>query len=208
MPLIRKPTVTTPKESPSAHDMLQALASDNVEQRWTAARMAADVAGGAEALAAALPIETDARVREAMLTSLSRIGSPQSVNAIVPLLRSDDANLRAGALDALSAMVGTYREFLPALLRDSDNDVRILSCELVRGLPSADATSLLCNLLVQEQDPNVCAAAIDVLAEVGGIEALPVLAQCENRFSATPFLGFAIKIATDRIVSQSKTRHV
>src|SRR6476659_2033288 len=79
MPLIRKPTATTRKEPPTAQDALQALKTGTTEQRWAAARMAAEVAGGVEALAAALPVEADARVREAILTSLSRIGSAQSV---------------------------------------------------------------------------------------------------------------------------------
>jgi HEAT repeat protein len=172
-----------------------------------AARAAGQVAGGVVALAAALPRETDPRVREAMFTSLIRIGSTQSVNAILPLLRSDDASLRTGALDALRAMPGAVREHLPRLLSDPDTDVRILSCELARGLSNEDATRLLCELLTREIELNVCAAAIEVLTEVGGPQALPALARCQARLADTPFLVFAIKTATDRILSQSTTVH-
>jgi hypothetical protein len=54
-------------------------------------------------------------------------------------------------------------------------------------------------LIVSEQHPNVCAAAVDVLTEVGTLEALPVLEKCAARFAATPFLPFAISAAIARI---------
>ena len=54
-----------------------------------------------------------------------------------------------------------------AALADGDPDVRILATELARNMPAADATHLLCGLLEHEQHPNVCAAAVEVLAEVG-----------------------------------------
>lgn len=143
-----------------------------------------------------------------MLTSLARINSSESVETILALLRSDDASLRTGALDTLRAMGIAIREHLPKLLTDADSDIRVLSCEIARGLPGPEATRVLCELLASEREANVCGAAIDVLAEVGEAEALPVLAQCATRFQDTPFLVFAIKIATDRILAQPTQRHV
>jgi hypothetical protein len=58
---------------------------------------------------------------------------------------------------------------------------------------------LLCDLIEHEPHPNVCAAAIEVLAEVGTPEALPVLERCSLRFASTPFLPFAISLAIARI---------
>ena len=95
------------------------------------------------------------------------------------------------------------REILPALLKDHDQDVRILSCELARSLPSDEATKLLCAVLADEQQINVCGAAVEVLTEVGSPAALPFLAACAQRFRGAPFLGFAIGIATERIKAQS-----
>ncbi|MGB6487525.1 MAG: HEAT repeat domain-containing protein, partial [Steroidobacteraceae bacterium] len=145
------------------------------------------------------PQESDGRVREAMFTSLVRIGTRDSIAGMVPMLRSDDAALRTGALDALRSSVIARHELLPQLLKESDVDVRILSCELARGLPSEEASRSLCALLVREAEINVCAAAVEVLAEVGNDTALPALTQCAQRFSQVPFLVFAIKLATDRI---------
>jgi HEAT repeat protein len=61
------------------------------------------------------------------------------------------------------------------LLHDPDPDVRLLACDLARALPSADANSLLCELLESEDSANVCGVAVDVLAEAGTAECLPAL---------------------------------
>ncbi|HEY6516333.1 MAG TPA: HEAT repeat domain-containing protein [Steroidobacteraceae bacterium] len=201
MPLVRRPTQPAPHPKPGAAAVITGLESVNPEERWTAARAAADLPDSASALAAALPQETDSRVREAMLTSLARIGTRASVAGILPMLRSDDAALRTGALDALRTSVIAAHELLPQLLSDPDVDVRILSCELARSLPSEEASRSLCALLDREAEINVCAAAVEVLAEVGNHAALPSLAQCAQRFSQVPFLTFAIKLAADRITA-------
>ena len=202
MPLVRKPTGQSPAPAPDASSVLGNLVSGSADARWAAARAAADVPGAVMALAAALRNENDSRVREAMFTSLARIGTSESADLLISFLRSDNANLRAGALDALRIMVAGMRELLPRLLGDRDVDIRILSCELARALPGPEATTLLCTLISDEPEANVCAAAIDVLAEVGSTAALPALAACAQKFRDFPFLGFAIKTATDRINSQ------
>jgi HEAT repeat protein len=204
MPFVRKPT--TPAASTSERDgaaILAGLRSTDPDERWSAARAAATVDGGAAALAAALRVESDPHIREALFTGLARVGTPQSCAELLSLLRSDQSGLRTGALDALRSLGEGLRDLLPQLLNDSDADIRILSCELTRALPAAEASSMLCNLLAGEQDVNVCAAAVDVLAEVGGAADCPVMARCATRFAHRPFLGFAVKIATDRINSAS-----
>ena len=201
MPLIRRPAQAAGPPKPTAAEVLTRLGSASADERWAAARAAAEVPDSAAALAAALPQESDARVREAMFTSLTRIGTRDSIAGMLPLLRSDNAALRTGALDAMGSSVIATRELLPQLLKDPDVDVRILSCELARSLPSEDASRILAALLAAETEVNVCAAAIEVLAEVGNQTALPALAQCAQRFSQTPFLTFAIQLATDRITA-------
>jgi HEAT repeat protein len=124
----------------------------------------------------------------------------------LPYLSSDDASLRTGALDALRAMPDATAPHIQKLLGDVDADVRLLACELVRNQPSGDATRLLSAILATERQANVCAAAVEVLAEVGGPELLPLLAECAARFPDDPFLGFAIQIASERIGSQASTR--
>jgi len=204
MPLIRKtpvavsPVAVSPSGSlPGAE--VGALTSGSDDERWAAARAAADIPGAAKSLGEAVARERNPRVREAMFTSLSRISSAEAVESLLPLLRSDDSALRTGALDALGAMKSVVQPYVAQLMCDHDPDVRLLACELVRTLPDDAACGLLCDLIGGEIEPNVCAAAVEVLSEVGGPDALPILAQCAERFRAIPFLVFAIKTTADRI---------
>jgi hypothetical protein len=142
-------------------------------------------------------------VREAVFSALARIATKQSVEAVLPFLRSDDASIRTEASDALLAMKDVVWPYVAALLRDPNADVRILACGLVRDMPGEAAASLCCGLLNSEPEPNVCAAAVEVLAEVGGSSALTVLERCAKRFSDTPFLAFSIQMAIDRVRSQA-----
>ena len=204
MPLIRKNSEQTlPLALSCGENALATLTQGSIEERWAAARIAATLPGGPEALGRALATELNPRVREAILTSLARLGNDESVEAVLPHLRSDDASVRTGALDALRAMGERVRPHLPGLLKDRDPDVRVLACDLARSLPGSEATPLLCAVLASEAEANVCAAAVDVLAESGGPEALPALERCAERFPGDSFLGFAIKVATGRIASQS-----
>jgi HEAT repeat protein len=206
MPLIRRDT--TPSSSPpnSAADAIAALSSNSADARWTAARGLAGSPDGVQALADALGVEADPRVREAIFTSLTRAGTAESAAAVLPYLRSDDAEVRTGALDALRAMPEGVRPQLPALLEDRDADVRLLACEILRGLAGPPAVALLSSLLERETDANVCAAAVEVVAEIGDASILSALARCAQRFGHEPFLVFAIKVASDRLGVEAEDR--
>ena len=201
MPLVRKPP-GEPARSPPARFEARALTAGSDDERWAAARSAASYPQALAALAVALPRERNPRVREAILTSMARIGSAESAAALLPHLRSDVASLRTGALDALRAMPAAVAPHLPALLSDGDADVRLLSCELVREQPEGDANRLLAVLLEREQDANVCAAALEVACEIGDRTLLQALMRCEQSFAADPFLGFSIAVARERIEAQ------
>jgi HEAT repeat protein len=203
MPLIRKPRDRPSAQKPDASAVLKSLGNTDPDERWAAAREAVNAPGGGVALAAALRTEGDPRVREAMFTGLAQIGTADAVDAIISLLRTDDASLRTGALDTLRIMAVQVHDVLPRLLSDRDVDIRILSCELARSLDDAEATRLMCGLLAIEPEANVCAAAVDVLSEVGAADALPALRECALRFHDSPFLTFAIKVVVDRLTPRS-----
>lgn len=195
MPLIRKPT------QPLAAASID-LTNGSVDARWSAARALAGKPEGVADLAAVLAGEQDARVREAIFTSLARTATAEAVEAVAAYIRSPDVALRTAALDALRAMPRAALPKLAALLADPDPDVRLLSCEVARGLSTNESTALMASLLEVETEPNVCAAAVDVLAEIGGPEALPALHSCAERFAAEPFLVFSIRVAIERIGAQ------
>lgn len=135
------------------------------------------------------------------MTALMRVGDEASVRAVLPCLRVQDAAERSAAIEALQELPGTISPFMAALLADADTDVRILATELARNMPAGEATRVLCGLLEREPHPNVCAAAIEVLAEVGTRDAVPALKACAERFRDTPFLPFAVSTTIARISS-------
>jgi HEAT repeat protein len=203
MPLVRKSNPGVPSAPLVDRDVLAArLASGSDEARWAAARLAYEAPDGLSLLIAALSKETVSRVREAIFTSLARIGTPASAAVAGRALRSDDAAMRTAALYSLRAMPAAAAGQLPQLLIDPDADVRLLACEIARALPAEDASRMLCELLARDASANVCGAAIEVLAETGDSSSLPALAQCAARFSDDPFLAFAIQAASARIGSR------
>ena len=199
MPLIRRDAKAPVAGHEDAASHVAALGSAETETRWRAARALGGRAEAVPALAAALNAERDPRVREAIMTALMRVGDEASVKALLPSLRSQDAGERGAALEALQALPDAMLPLIGALLADPDSDVRVLATELARNMPETDATRVLCALLAEEPHPNVCAAAIEVLAEVGTPDAIPVLQACAARFAASPFVPFAASIAIARL---------
>jgi HEAT repeat protein len=202
MPFIKRnnasPTAApSPDFDPAAH--ISALRSSDAQARWSAARALGGRKEAVPALADALGAESVPRVRAAIMTALMRVGDEASVLALLPYLRSQDAGQRSTAIEALQALPEAILPFMPALLSDSDTDVRILATELARNMPAEEASRVLCRVLENEAHPNVCAAAVDVLAEVGTRDAVPALRACAERFSNTPFLPFAVSTTIARI---------
>jgi HEAT repeat protein len=200
MPLVRSNSANIVPGEAEARP--PSLASPSRDERWAAAR-AARVPVDIPALSRALASEDDSGVREAIFTALARIATNESALAVLPYLRSDDANMRAGALDALRAMPQAVEPHLPSLLADADSDVRLLACDLGRNISAGEGQRLLCALLETEPRADVCAAAVEVLAEIADAGALPTLSRCAARFPDDPFLGFAIEVAVDRLCAGS-----
>lgn len=199
MPLLRKGAPSAPPiPVVTAASDPGALLDGGKSERWSAAR-ALTHADDVPLLSAALSREEDASVREAILTSLCLIATPQSAVAIAPLVRSDDASVRRGALDALRAMPHAAAPILFDLLNDPDSDVRLLSCDIARALPGPQATALLCDRLAIETEVNVCISAAEVLTEAGELGAVAVLQSLRPRFPGEAFLHFAIDAAIERI---------
>ena len=199
MPLVRKPSSPPLADGAAPDSDLRTLDGDG---RLIHVRQTHDM----KALGEALNSEADPRLREAILTRLVLIATPEAAGAIARRLDSDDASLRTAVLDALRAFPEGAAGCLPDLLGHPDPDVRLLACELVRECADEGMTDRLCALLDAEPQPNVCAAAIDVLAEVGGADAIPALHRCAGRFADEPFLTFSVKVAVDRIGAQSSDR--
>jgi HEAT repeat protein len=203
MPFVKREFPAPAATAQSVQDGLASHIADlrgpDPDTRWNAARALGGHPDAVRALGSALSAEKVPRVREAIVTALVRIGDQASVKALLPSLRSQDAGQRAAAIEALQSLPDAILPFIESLLADGDVDVRILATELARNMSAADANRVLCGLLQHERHPNVCAAAIEVLAEVGEREAIPVLEACAKRFVDAPFLPFAASTAIARI---------
>lgn len=198
MPLIRKSEGGVPPQTDTAaaHAALDAPSPDD---RWSAVRQLAGKPGHARALLQALDKEEVARVREAILSALAKDGGAEAIAGVVTLIRSPGAAVRTAALDALATAPAAIATNIAALLLDPDRDVRILSCDLLRRLPARQATDFLVPVLLRDSDINVCAAAVEVLSEVGDERARGALESCAARFAADDFLAYAIAVALRRI---------
>ncbi len=202
MPLLRRdqPNQAAPAPQPESLGVLVGeLRDPDPERRWSAARRLAEAPGAAEHLVAALADEQEPRVVEAIFTSLIRRGGQESAAHLLPLLRSEQAALRGGAMEALQTMPVELDRHIEELLGDSDSDVRIFAVDLTSKLPPARASTLLCRVLDHDPHPNACAAAVGVLAEIGTRDAIPHLERCRRRFADSPFLPFAISVAIDTL---------
>lgn len=194
MPLIRRdPPAPAGDAPPSSSD----LKSDDPDARRRAVRSLGHDRQVVPILMGALEGESDPAVLEAIFTALEAI--PDAALPLTSLLRSDDARLRNDAVEALQAMPDAVRPLLPGLLADPDADVRILSVEVARCLPAEEMETLIRGLLTRESNPNVCTAAVEILAEAGTVEAVPTLRQLAERFQSQPMLSFAVRIAIERI---------
>jgi HEAT repeat protein len=203
MPLVRTAPSPSPppKKAPrvSRKAELERLGSADAPARRAAARALSGVAAAAPALAARLADEADPSVREALFASLVAVGGAKAATLVAPFLKSDDAGLRGGALEALQLLDADAVPVVDDLLADADADLRILVVEVLRGWPGELATPRLQRLIEGDPHVNVCGAAVDVATEVGTDALLAPLAALRARFPGEGFLAFAIDIARTRI---------
>lgn len=179
--------------------LLAQLQQGNAEQRRWAVRDLAAHPHTSATLGARLLAEPEHSVRQALFTSLAAHAGTAAAAALLPLLRSDDAGLRNGAIEALSGMPAAVAPHIDALLRDADADVRIFTVNLLGDLRHPQVRPWLMEVLHREAAVNVVAAAIEVLAEVGEPADEPALRAVARRFADDDFIGFAAAMAADRV---------
>lgn len=138
-------------------------------------------------------------VREALFLALGTMASDEAVSALLPLLRSEDARLRNGAIEVLSGLPKVVGPRISALLLDADADVRIFTVNLLGELRHEQVTQWLQQVLLADREVNVVAAAIEVMAETGQPEHIDALRETRRRFADDPFIGFAADVAIERI---------
>jgi HEAT repeat protein len=171
---------------------------DPAVRRWAARDLVAHPPAAAR-MCARLADEPDDAVRAVLFSSCAQIGGPSVADGLLPLLRSEDAALRNGAIEVLSGLPEAVAPRIETLLRDSDADVRIFALQLLGNLAHAQVPQWLAQVLLQEAEANVVGAALEVLAEVGNAELVEPLRLVRLRFAADPFIAFAVDMALERI---------
>lgn len=175
------------------------LGSSDAEQRRQAARQLADFPGGVQPLIRQLGQETSPSVRESIFVSLTLIGNSAAMDGLVACLRSNDAAIRNEAIEAMKSLPNSVAPIMASLLRDPDPDVRIFTVNVLESLKHPEVERWLIDVITRDPHVNVCAAAVDLLGELGTEAAIAPLEALRKRFADVPYIGFAAFLALKRI---------
>ncbi|NJL08091.1 MAG: HEAT repeat domain-containing protein [Methylacidiphilales bacterium] len=180
--------------------LLADLESADPAARRNAARLLAGHCDSVDALAARLRVESEPSVVETLLTAIGRTDGPRAVSTLVDLLRDEDAVRRNGAIETLQEMdPEAVLQETTGLLDDPDSDVRIFALGVLQRLRHPAAGRLARHVIATDAHVNVCAAAVEVLAEIGTPDMVADLEAVAGRFRAEPFMAFAVTAAIKRI---------
>ncbi|MGL1863722.1 MAG: HEAT repeat domain-containing protein [Pseudodesulfovibrio sp.] len=116
-------------------------------------------------------------IQEAADSSLRKIGGKETVQAVLPLLRSDDAPVRNLSMDILREVGSQDLGSLIRLIQDEDVDIRIFVADILGSTNNLLAVEPLCEALLKDPEVNVRYQAAVSLGELGMEEA----ASCLNK---------------------------
>lgn len=182
--------------------ILELLASDDLENVREGAYLA-----GNEGLVEALPLlvrkleeSRSSGLHEAVDTALRKIGGKATVNAVLPLLRSEDAPVRNIAMDVLREVGKSDVSTLTELMEDEDPDIRIFTADILGATGSAVAVPLLSEALLKDPEVNVRYQAAVSLGELAYPEAAEALNQA---LDDDEWVKFAVIEALTKIKAES-----
>ncbi|MCR4399277.1 MAG: HEAT repeat domain-containing protein [Syntrophomonadaceae bacterium] len=127
-----------------------------------------------------LEVEPSRFVREAIVGSLRLMPGPAVVNAVVPLLRSQDAFVRNAGIDLLAHQGPDSLPALAVMLHDADKDVRKMALDALFLLEMEGAVPVIMEAL-EDPDLNVVITAVEYLGRLEATAAAPAV----NRVLAT-----------------------
>jgi len=183
-------------------NLIDQLKSPDGTERRDAVRGMATLPDSMVLLYEHLTGETNNSVRSLIFVELINHKSFAVAGDLLCLLASEDANLRAGAIEALQEMPNELAPHVEGMLVDPDSDVRIGVVAILAALRHPKVPIWLQEVIERDPHVNVCAAAIDALAEVGEPQSLPALAALAERFRDIAFVQFAVEAASRRILGR------
>lgn len=154
------------------HEIFAYLESNEPESQREGAFMAGE-AMCREAIPhlAKLLASSNLGVQDAADMSLRKLGGKEVVEAVIPLLRSEDASARNLSMDILRQVGQHNVRPLIALLKDEDPDIRIFSSDILGSTHNSVAVHPLCESLLHDPEVNVRYQAAVSLGEIGKSEA-------------------------------------
>ena len=182
--------------------LITQLSSENSTERRWAARDLAEYKEASSYLIKQLMKEKDIASREIIISSLIAIGDEIAVEGLINCLKSDDAHLRNSAIEALKQIPEQVAPYIEKLLKSSEPDVRIFTINILESLRHPKVVKWLIDVIENDENVNVCATALDLLAEVGTEEAIQAIKKVKERFKNEPYIQFASDIALRRIGEQ------
>jgi len=145
-----------------------------------------------DALLTPVGVEPDPAARQATLTALAQVDTPETALSLIPFLRGEDAALRGAVLATIGAMPTAVAQVAPLLIDDDDPDVRILTARLLVELDRPQVGGWLESMLAADDHPNVVAAALDAFLPLAEGRHVPLLRSVLDRFPGDPFIRFTI----------------
>lgn len=138
--------------------------------------------------------DDDLGVKEGAINALAAIGGKPVAEAVVPLLRSENASLRNIGIEILTQVGPNAPGTLRALLKDGDDDVVKFAVDTVAAIGDARFEHDISGLLTHK-NPNVKASAAVCLGRINAKSAAPLLVAALKddeewvRFSVIESLG-------------------
>ncbi len=123
---------------------------------------------------------TNIGVQEAAEYALRKIRGKQTIQKMLPLLRSESPSLRNIAMDVLREIGEDDIQSIQPFLRDVDPDLRIFMADILGHSKSLKAVPLLCEALLKDPEVNVRYQAAMSLGNLGYSEAVESLQNAMN----------------------------
>jgi HEAT repeat protein len=203
MPFVQKNNASdaaqTTNRTPDLETLLTQLVSTQASERRVAARLLGEHASSSEALCEQLWREKEASVREVIMTTLTTLGDEEAIDTLILCLRSEDASIRNEAIEAMKQLPAAMGPHIEDLLEDADADVRLFTVNVLSALAHHDTEKWLCKVLKEEDNVNVCGAALDVLTEIGTRASKDPIQTVCRKFPQNAYIQFAAKLALKRI---------
>ena len=139
-------------------------------------------------------------IQEAADHALRKIGGKATVQAVLPLLRTDDAPARNLAMDILREVGNQDLQSLISLMHDDDPDVRIFVSDILGSTDNVTAVQPLGEALLKDPEVNVRYQAAVSLGELGRKESAKFLNQA---LGDEEWIQFAVIEALSKIRDES-----